>query len=36
MKTQINPSIIYVALYKKKMSEIHSFLKGERKDKSFI
>lgn len=36
MKTQIDPSIIHVALYKKKMSEIHQFLKDERKDKSFI
>lgn len=34
MKTQIGPSIIHVALYKKKMSENHPFLKGEGKDKS--
>lgn len=36
MKTQIDPSIIHIALCKKKMNEIHPFLKGERKDKSFI
>lgn len=36
MKTQIDPSIIHVALYKKKIGESHPFLKGEEKDKSVI